>query len=225
MIRGQTSLDIAPTVAYNPGSNKWMTIKKYVYSTAHYIYDSRRKTALETHVIYYATRTFPAVLRRTFTICFISKKWYLVILSFSLQIIYTLYIHQALKFNYFPQNTVNVIILSFYVQVIFMFYTKQALEFKHSSSWITLNPRTQTWYLKFWRLVTIRLRTSGIWRRVVFLLTVFNTSAGQSVSLQGLSLNMETVCSSRTSVTTSQTTQRHKTYDHCPDHSLFSSPL
>jgi len=64
-----------------------------------------------------------------------------------------------------------------------MFYTKQALESKYSSSRITLYPRTQTRYLKFWRLVTLRLRTYAIWRRVVFLLTVLNTSAGQSVSL------------------------------------------
>jgi len=74
MIGGQTSLDISPTAAYNPGSNKLMTIRQYGYSTAHYIYDLRRKTHLETHVIHYATSTFPALLRRPFTIRFIFQK-------------------------------------------------------------------------------------------------------------------------------------------------------
>jgi hypothetical protein len=52
------------------GSNKLMTVRKFGYSTLHYIYNLRRKTPLDTHVRFYATSTFPAVLRRAFTICF-----------------------------------------------------------------------------------------------------------------------------------------------------------
>jgi len=66
--------DITRHRAFNPGSSELMTIRKFGYSTAHYIYDLRRKTSLQTHVIYYATRTFPAVLRRAFTVCFIFQK-------------------------------------------------------------------------------------------------------------------------------------------------------
>jgi hypothetical protein len=106
-----------------------------------------------------------------------------------------------------------------------MFYVKQALKFTHSSCSLRLNPRTD---MILQVLTTGNIMTANLCDTTpcsLFIDCPQHFGRTQRLCLHGLSLNTEIVCSSKTSVTTSRSTERHITYNHGPERSVLSSPL